>query len=52
VRIDEKELAELLNVGLYPGMPATAMIPTIERAALNYLVGPLAMSFQTAFRQK
>jgi len=30
------------------GMLATVMI----RTALNYLVGPLAMSFQTAFRQK
>jgi membrane fusion protein, epimerase transport system len=52
VRIDEKELAERPNVWLYPGMPATVMIPTIERTALTYLVGPLGMSFQTAFRQK
>jgi hypothetical protein len=52
VRIDQKELAELPNVWLYPGMPATVMIPTIERTALNCLGGSLAMSFQTAFRQK
>ena len=39
------------NVRLYPGMPATVMIQTIERTALDYLVGPLVMSFNRAFRQ-
>jgi HlyD family type I secretion membrane fusion protein len=52
IRVDENELAELPNVHLYPGMPATAMIPTAERTALDYLVGPLAMSFNHAFRQR
>ena len=52
MRIDEKELAELPNVKLYPGMPATVMIPTIERTAFDYLVGPLTRSFNKAFRQK
>ena len=37
---------------LYPGMPATVMIQTVERTALDYLVGPVTMSFQRAFRQK
>jgi membrane fusion protein, type I secretion system len=52
VRVDEKELAALPNIQLYPGMPATVMIPTTQRTALDYLVGPLAMSFNHAFRQK
>jgi hypothetical protein len=26
-------------------MPATVMIQTVERTAVDYLVGPLAMSF-------
>jgi HlyD family type I secretion membrane fusion protein len=52
VRINQKELAELPNVHLYPGMPARVMIPTVERTAFDYLVGPLAASFNTAFRQK
>ena len=52
VRIDEKDLAELPNVRLYPGMPTTVMIQTVERTALDYLVGPLVMSFNRAFRQK
>jgi len=41
VQVDQNELADLPNVKLYPGMPANVMFPTIERSALNYLVGPL-----------
>jgi HlyD family type I secretion membrane fusion protein len=52
VRIDENELAALPNIRLYPGMPATVMIPTIQRTAFEYIVGPLVMSFNHAFRQK
>src|SRR6266403_602550 len=52
VRIDENELAAMPNIKLYPGMPATVMIPTIQRTAFDYLVGPLVMSFNHSFRQK
>jgi HlyD family type I secretion membrane fusion protein len=52
VRVDEAELAALPNIKLYPGMPATVMIPTIQRTAFDYIVGPLVMSFNHAFRQK
>jgi HlyD family type I secretion membrane fusion protein len=52
VRVDENDLAELPHVRLYPGMPATVMVPTVERTALDYLIGPLVMSFNHAFRQK
>ena len=52
VRVDETELAALPNVHLYPGMPATVMIPTVERTAFDYLVGPLVMSFNHSFRQR
>jgi HlyD family type I secretion membrane fusion protein len=52
VRVDEAELAKIPNVKLYPGMPATVMIPTVERTAFIYLVGPLIMSFNQAFRQR
>ena len=51
-KLNEGELAELPNVRLYPGMPATVMIPTINRTAFDYLVGPLSQSFNRAFRQK
>ncbi|MBB4369399.1 HlyD family type I secretion membrane fusion protein [Bradyrhizobium sp. cir1] len=52
VRIDQDELAAMPNVKLYPGMPATVMIPTVQRTAFEYLVGPLIMSFNHSFRQK
>ncbi|MGY8637442.1 HlyD family type I secretion periplasmic adaptor subunit [Bradyrhizobium sp. 14AA] len=52
VRIDQDELAAMPNIKLYPGMPATVMIPTIQRTAFEYLVGPLIMSFNHSFRQK
>jgi len=45
-------LAELPNIRLYPGMPASVMIPTTARTALDYLIGPLVMSFNHAFRQR
>jgi HlyD family type I secretion membrane fusion protein len=52
VGVDQKEVTELPNIKLYPGMPATVMIPTVERTAFDYIVGPLAMSFNRAFRQR
>jgi HlyD family type I secretion membrane fusion protein len=52
VRVDENELAAMPNIKLYPGMPATVMIPTIQRTAFDYIVGPLVMSFNHSFRQK
>lgn len=52
VRIDQVELATMPNIHLYPGMPATVMIPTVQRTAFDYIVGPLVMSFNHAFRQK
>jgi HlyD family type I secretion membrane fusion protein len=55
VQVDPKDMARLPQVRLYPGMPATVMIPTVSRTAFDYLVSPLSpltMSFETAFRQK
>jgi multidrug efflux pump subunit AcrA (membrane-fusion protein) len=45
VRIDQDELAAMPNIRLYPGMPATVMIPRVQRTAFDYIVGPLVMSF-------
>jgi multidrug efflux pump subunit AcrA (membrane-fusion protein) len=33
VRVDQDELAAMPSIRLYPGMPATVMIPTIQRTA-------------------
>jgi epimerase transport system membrane fusion protein len=52
VRPDLDELGQLPGVHLYPGMPATVTVPTVSRTAFDYIVGPLAMSFNKAFRQK
>lgn len=52
VRIDQDELAAMPNIRLYPGMPATVMIPTVQRTAFEYIVGPLVTSFNHAFRQR
>ncbi|MBR0872318.1 HlyD family type I secretion periplasmic adaptor subunit [Bradyrhizobium tropiciagri] len=52
VRVDQEELAALPNIQLHPGMPATVMIPTVQRTAFEYIAGPLIMSFNHSFRQR
>jgi epimerase transport system membrane fusion protein len=52
VAVDEGELAASPEIQLYPGMPATVMITTKERSALDYLVGPLFASFDRSFRER
>jgi epimerase transport system membrane fusion protein len=52
IRPDLGELATLPDVHLYPGMPASVIVPIGSRTAFDYLVGPLVESFRHAFRQK
>jgi epimerase transport system membrane fusion protein len=52
VDVNKDDLAASPEIKLYPGMPATVMITTHERTALDYLVGPLVQSFDRAFREK
>jgi multidrug efflux pump subunit AcrA (membrane-fusion protein) len=52
VRADENELAASKEVVLTAGMAVTVMIPTKERTALDYLLGPVMASFDQSFRQK
>jgi HlyD family type I secretion membrane fusion protein len=52
IRPDMNELANLEGVHLHPGMPATVMLPTESRTALEYIIGPLAQSFRHSFKQK
>jgi epimerase transport system membrane fusion protein len=52
VRVNEDDLRKAPNVQLYPGMPALVIIPTAERTAFDYLVGPMMMSFNRAFKQR
>lgn len=52
VDVDAADLAASPEIQLYPGMPATVMITTTERTALDYLVGPLLASFDRSFRER
>jgi multidrug resistance efflux pump len=52
VKVDEKELAASKEVVMTAGMAVTVMIPTKERTALDYLLGPVMASFDQSFRQK
>ncbi|TIW18295.1 MAG: HlyD family type I secretion periplasmic adaptor subunit [Mesorhizobium sp.] len=52
IAVDQQELAAAPQIQLYPGMPASVMIVTEERTALDYILGPLTTSLHTAFRQK
>jgi epimerase transport system membrane fusion protein len=52
VAVDQQELAAAPQIQLYPGMPASVMIVTEERTALDYILGPLTTSLHMAFRQK
>ena len=52
IRVEDDELRLIPDAKLYPGMPATVMIQTIERTAADYILGPLTMSFNKAFRQR
>jgi epimerase transport system membrane fusion protein len=52
VRAAPEELARMPEIHLSPGMPVVVMIPTVERTAFRYLVGPLAGSFDRAFRER
>jgi epimerase transport system membrane fusion protein len=52
VDVDAAELAASPEIQLYPGMPATVMITTKARTALDYLLGPLTASLDQSFRQR
>jgi epimerase transport system membrane fusion protein len=52
VEVDAVELAASPEIQLYPGMPATVMITTKERTALDYLIGPLFASFDRSFKER
>ena len=52
IAVDPKEMAATPEIQLQPGMAATVMVTTEARSALDYLIGPLATSFNQAFRQK
>ncbi|MGN6487671.1 MAG: HlyD family type I secretion periplasmic adaptor subunit [Devosia sp.] len=52
VAVDPADLARNQEIQLYPGMAAVVMITTRERSALDYLLGPLNVSFDHSFRER
>jgi HlyD family type I secretion membrane fusion protein len=53
VKIDESSLANApKHVNLYPGMPATIVVATGRRTALEYMLQPFIDSMSTAFRER
>jgi HlyD family secretion protein len=52
LRLDDKELASLIDVKMVPGMPSEAMIKTGETTAALYALSPILDSFHRAFREK
>ncbi len=52
IDVDEAELAANPEIQLYPGMPATVMITTEERTALDYIIGPLLVAFDRSFKER
>jgi epimerase transport system membrane fusion protein len=48
VRLDARQVAELQNVRITPGMPAQVMIATGEQTLANYLLSPVLGNFEQA----
>ncbi|MDQ0455138.1 HlyD family type I secretion periplasmic adaptor subunit [Rhizobium paknamense] len=52
IKPDQGEIARLGDVQVIPGMPVEAFIQTSERSPFSYLVKPLALYFNKAFRER
>ncbi|HEY1719839.1 MAG TPA: HlyD family type I secretion periplasmic adaptor subunit [Magnetospirillaceae bacterium] len=53
VKIDEASLANApTHIDLYPGMPASIVVATGDRTALQYMIQPLIDSMSAAFRER
>ncbi|MGH6861178.1 MAG: HlyD family type I secretion periplasmic adaptor subunit, partial [Phyllobacterium sp.] len=49
--ISPKSLTANSEVKLYPGMPAEVLIVHKPRLAIDYIISPIADSFNRAFRE-
>lgn len=52
IRLDEGSLPETIRTRLVAGMSVSVVIPTGERTALQYLLGPLTRRLQNAMREE
>lgn len=51
VEVDPKSLAEIGNLPLTPGMPATAFLKTRERTFLHYMLEPITDTLRRSMRE-
>jgi HlyD family type I secretion membrane fusion protein len=51
VEVDPKSLAEIGNLPLTPGMPATAFLRTRERTFLHYILEPITDTLRRSMRE-
>ena len=49
---EPRELAKLGEIKLVPGMPVEAMLKTVDRKVISYLIKPLQDQLTRAFREK
>ena len=52
IEVSKKQLANLGNLQLQPGMPVEALIKTGSRTALGYMLSPLTENIDLAFRER
>ena len=52
IDVDTRDLEGSPSIKLHPGMAVTVVVSTTPRTALDYLLGPLAASFDQSFREK
>jgi HlyD family type I secretion membrane fusion protein len=52
VDVDPEDIPQKYRDKTIPGLAAEVIVPTEERTALNYLVGPLVDQLRTSFREK
>lgn len=52
IRLDETSLPDGVRTRLVAGMSASVVLPTGQRTALNYLLGPITRRLQNAMREE
>ena len=52
IRLDDTALPDNVRARLVAGMSVSVVLPTGQRTALNYLLGPLTRRLQNAMREE
>ncbi|MFC6448010.1 HlyD family type I secretion periplasmic adaptor subunit [Shinella zoogloeoides] len=51
VAVNSEDISRVGKIEMYPGMPATVLVTTRNRTALEYLLSPLLSTLDMSFRQ-